>query len=49
VGISGAANVPVHTQAVVTVNGSEAIEARWRAAVGTATAHDRSMTIIRLS
>jgi len=48
IGISGGANVCAHTQAVVTVNGSEAIEARWRAVVGTQTCHDRSMTIIRL-
>jgi hypothetical protein len=48
IGISGGANVPVQTNAVVTVNGSQAIEARWRAVAGTNTAHERSLTIIRL-
>ena len=47
-GISGGANVAVHTNAVVTVNGSQAIEARWRAVAGTNTVHERSLTLIRL-
>lgn len=48
IGISGGANVSVHTAAIVTVNGSQAIEAQWRAAAGTNTAHQRSLNIIRL-
>lgn len=47
-GISGGANIAVHTNAVVTVNGSQAIEAMWRAVAGTNTAHERSLTLIRL-
>jgi hypothetical protein len=43
-----AANTAVHTSAVVTVNGTQAIEARWRAVAGTNTAHQRSLTILRI-
>lgn len=38
----------VATQAKVTVNGSQAIEARWKTASGTATAHQRTLTILRV-
>lgn len=48
IGINGGINVAVHTNAVVTVNGSQAIEARWRAVAGTNTCHERSLTLIRL-
>lgn len=48
IGISGGANVPVHSNAIVTVNGSQAIQAMWRAVAGTNTAHERSLTVIRL-
>lgn len=37
------------TQGKVTVNGSQAIEARWKTASGTATAHQRTMNILRVS
>lgn len=37
------------TQGVVTVNGSQAIEARWKTASGTATAHQRTLNILRVS
>lgn len=47
-GISGGGNVAVYTNAVVTVNGAQAIEARWRAVAGTNTAHERSLTLIRV-
>lgn len=40
--------VSIHS--VVTVNGSQAIEGRWhRSTAGTATAHQRTMSIVRLS
>lgn len=48
IGIAGGANVPVHTNAIVTVNGSQAIEVMWRAVAGTNTARKRSLTLIRL-
>lgn len=48
IGIAGGANVPVHTNAIVTVNGSQAIQAMWRAVAGTNTAHKRSLTLVRL-
>lgn len=40
--------VPICTIAQATVNGSQAIEARWRVSAGTATSHTRIMTIFRL-
>lgn len=48
IGISGGANTTASSQAVITVNGSQAIEARWRAVAGTNTAHQRSLILIRL-
>lgn len=39
----------VTTQGVVTVNGSQAIEIRWSTTSGTATAYQRTMSILRLS
>lgn len=39
----------VATQGLVTVNGSQAIEARWKTASGTATAHQRTLTILRVA
>lgn len=39
----------VATNALVTVNGSQAIEARWKTASGTATAHQRTLNILRVS
>ncbi len=48
IGIGGGANVPVHTNAIVTVDGTQAIRAMWRAVAGTNTAHERSLTLIRL-
>lgn len=39
----------VVTHGTVTVNGSQAIEMRWKTASGTATAHQRTLTIERLS
>lgn len=41
--------IPISTQAIVTVNGSQAIEGRWRRSGGTATAHQRTLSIIKLS
>lgn len=47
-GIAASANVAIHTAATVTVNGSQAIDVRWRAVAGTNTVHERSLTLIRL-
>lgn len=41
--------IPIATQATVTVNGSQAIEGRWRRSAGTATAHQRTLTILKVS
>lgn len=49
VGISGGSIVPVSTHAVVTVNGSQAIEAQWRVVGGTGTVYNRSLTLVKLS
>jgi hypothetical protein len=48
VGISGGGVTTVSTHAVVTVNGSQAIEARWRVIAGTGTVYQKRMTLIRL-
>lgn len=47
----GAQSLPstVATESIVTVNGSQAIEARWSTPSGTATAHVRSLTIVRIA
>lgn len=37
------------TNGVVTVNGSQAIEIRWKTASGTATAHQRTLNILRVA
>jgi hypothetical protein len=37
------------TNGVVTVNGSQAIEIRWKTASGTATAHQRTLDILRVA
>src|SRR5690606_21764329 len=42
-------SIPVSTQGIVTVNGSQAVEVRWRRTAGTATAHERTLTLIKLS
>jgi len=41
--------IPIQTHAIVTVNGSQAIEGRWRRSTGTLTARQRSLSIIKLS
>lgn len=38
----------VATNGIVTVNGSQAIEIRWKTASGTATAHQRTLDILRV-
>lgn len=48
-GIAGGSTASVTTQCIVTVNGSQAIEARWRAAAGTNTGYARNLTLLRLS
>jgi len=49
IGTSGGAFVPSMTQAVITVNGSQAIELRWRVAGGTSTVHSRRLTLLKLA
>lgn len=39
----------VATQGLVIVNGSQAIEARWKTASGTATSHQRTLNILRVA
>lgn len=39
----------VAISALAIVNGSQAIEARWRVSAGTGTAHTRSMNILRIA
>ena len=41
-------NVPINTQATVTVNGSQAIEIRGRRTAGTTTVLSRSLIILRI-
>ena len=41
--------VAVATQALVSVNGSQAIEIRWRRSAGTSTTHQRTLTVIKLA
>lgn len=41
-------DVLVATNAIVTVNGSQAIEIRWKTSAGTATAHNGSYDLIRI-
>jgi hypothetical protein len=48
IGTSGGAYSPAITHAIVTVNGSQAIELRWRAAGGTSTVHSRRLSIARV-
>lgn len=40
--------VPICTIGLATVNGAQAIEARWRRSAGTATSHTRNLTILRV-
>lgn len=48
IGLS-ALDIPVAINGVVTVNGSQAIAIKWKTSSGTATCHQRTMNIIRLS
>lgn len=41
-------HIPITTSTSVTVNGAQAIEARWRTTAGTATALNRVLSIVRL-
>lgn len=41
--------IPIMTHAKTTVNGSQAIECRWRRSAGTATAHERTLDILRIN
>lgn len=47
-GIAGGATIPINTSAIVTVNGSQAIEIRWRVAAGTGTSYQRSLNCVRI-
>jgi hypothetical protein len=42
-------STPFNCVAKVTVNGSQAIEGRWRTNTGTATMHQRSLTILKVA
>lgn len=46
--LSASMPLPVSIQCEVTVNGSQAIEARWSTSSGTATANQRSLNIVKL-
>jgi len=50
-GLGGTVSIdfPIFTHCITTVNGSQAIEARWRRSAGTASASTRIMSIIKLS
>lgn len=49
-GVSANSLTPiVTTNGIVTVNGSQAIEIRWKTASGTATVHQRTLDIIRVA
>lgn len=48
IGTAGGAYFPAMTGAVVTVNGSQAIELRWRVAGGTSTVHSRRLSMLRI-
>lgn len=41
--------VPIGTETITTVNGSQAIEARWKISAGTATAHQRTLLAHRIA
>lgn len=41
--------IAVATQGIVTVNGSQAVEVRWSTSASTATANQRTLTLIKLS
>lgn len=41
-------SMPLSTQAVVTVGAAQAIELRWKVTGGTATAHARSLTLVKI-
>jgi hypothetical protein len=48
IGTAGGAYAPSMTGAVLTVNGSQAIELRWRVAGGTSTVHSRRLSILKI-
>jgi hypothetical protein len=48
IGIGGGSNSPGGINAIVTVAASQAIEIRWRATAGTATAHGRVINTVRI-
>ncbi len=48
IGTAGGVYVPSMTQAIITVNGSQAIELRWRVAGGTSTVHSRRLTLLKV-
>lgn len=41
-------DIPLSTNAIVTVNGSQAIDIRWRTSAGTATAHNGTLDILKV-
>lgn len=47
--VSASINIPVYTQCIVTVNGSQAITAQWSTSAGTASIFQRSFDVIRIA
>jgi len=48
-GNPASAVIPMETHAIVSVNGSQAIEGRWRRTAGTASAYTRQLSIVRIA
>lgn len=44
-----AQDIPLSTQGIVTVNGSQVVSIEWNTSASTATCHQRTMNLIRLS
>lgn len=49
IGTSGGAYASSSVSSIVTVNGSQAVELRWRVAGGTSTVHSRRLTVLKVS
>lgn len=49
IGVAGGANTCISTQCFLTIDSSQAVEVRWRAAAGTNTAYGRSLLLVKLT
>ena len=47
--LNSSQDIPITTNAVVTVDAIQAVQARWRVTAGTGTAHERTLSLIKLS